>query len=1759
MNIVRTLIPRIIRAALGVLCACCLLAPQTGAQTAFTTTKLGGGAAGTITPVAGAAGSFSVVGGGEDIGGSVDQFTFHHTADRLGFDWRVQITALAPNDNDTKAGLMAREAATSVSRMAYVRATPFGPTRNQAVGDGDVAMQFRSLTQGNTATCGLFDYPATPFPSQCFVRLEMHGSVVGSYRSADGVNWVLLCDQDTASWPGGRLVDNLQVGLAVSRGPQGASTTATAEFRQLLTSEQGPLPPTITSIPDQTIDEDKSTAALPFLIADADTAAAALVVSRTTSASGLIPLSGIILTPPTPGAASTAWTVQITPTAGQSGDADIGVTVSDSVRSATAYFHVHVNPVVDPPKVDSGPLSQSLVEGSPLVLEAKISGDPPFQFQWRRNGFALANGDGATFRLPAVQFADRGSYDVIVSNPAGKDQSKPATIEVIQLDYGDAPDPKYPTLKANNGASHRIRDGFSLGEKVDGEMDGQSNATASGDGADDDGVVFNTPMVQGESTSLTVTVRLPVGLNSSHVDAWIDWNSDGDWLDAGEHVIDAAQAAGPKSYSFVVPAAAVVGTHFARVRLSEVGKLESVGASEQSGEVEDYLVTISTPAPALDFGDAPDPKYPTLLANDGARHVINPDVKLGARIDAEKDGQPDAIAKGDDATPSPSGDEDGIVFNGPLVPGQSTTVQVTVTTSGRLSAWFDWGGDGNWADAGDIALLNQAIPGGVSTVTISVPGNAKVGKTFARFRYSRQGIATPTGLAADGEVEDYAVQIEAALDFGDAPDSYRTKLVSDGPRHIPLKGFTLGKTIDAEGDGQPSAGASGDGSDEDGVAIGSLTAGTTETIEVVSSAPGKLDGWMDFNGDGDFLDAGERIFSAQTIPGGLVSLSVQIPLSAKPGSSFARFRFSKAGVKDFFGPGEEGEVEDYAIRIGSARLDFGDAPEVIPGAAGNLVTQFPTTLQRDGARHTLRKGFTLGRVADPEADGQPTSSANGDDLNPQGLDDEDGVIFPDPLVPGQVAIVRVIAPQGGLLDAWIDFEGNESWGEAGNRIFNAQPLPLLVNDLPFLVPANARPGSVIARFRLSDKGGLNVSGYGGDGEVEDHPVEIQRDKDRCDLGCTGREFWLTFPGNYHPDPANKVKPQLCIVGQKGTTVTISIAGLGYLNNFVMPANSANITLPADADLGDLNDAVANKGVHVVASEPVSVYGLSQVKFTSDGYLGLPTEVLAREYIVVGYSNVHTGIPELNGTQFAVVATQPNTTLSITPSYVTPPHDSGFPYTLVLTNAGDVFQLRNTADAPADLTGTRVESDLPVAVFGGHQVANVQTSDMFFADYLVEQLPPVRRWGREFFPVYSMGRLKGDTFRVVAGDDGTEVKLDGAVVATLDKGQFYETVITSVAAHIVTSHRSLVMQYANSSDFDGVVKSDPFMVIVPPRPYFTSEHVFCTAPSGFDKHYINVVVPSSAKATVKLDGVPIGVPFFDIGASGYAYGQKEVSVGVHTLLTDKPAGVTVYGWNDYESYAWPACFSFGDTTPPQLLNCPPSEIVAEVQPGSTIDSCRVPIPDLRQGIKVEDNCGLPGSTVGALLFQDPPPGTLVGVGTHPITIGATDAAGNVGECHVNFVVKDPNPDGELTFSCPQDFTIKCNTDKGAIVNYSVTALQGCTPVRVECDPPPGSLFQPGVTTVVCRLKEPGLPAMECSFKVTVDCLKPPRVVKINLQPNPNGVRALKLEWDDDNADQVVVESADRITGPWLEVPAARSGFTVEITEALPGKYYRLRER
>jgi prepilin-type N-terminal cleavage/methylation domain-containing protein len=49
-------------------------------------------------------------------------------------------------------------------------------------------------------------------------------------------------------------------------------------------------------------------------------------------------------------------------------------------------------------------------------------------------------------------------------------------------------------------------------------------------------------------------------------------------------------------------------------------------------------------------------------------------------------------------------------------------------------------------------------------------------------------------------------------------------------------------------------------------------------------------------------------------------------------------------------------------------------------------------------------------------------------------------------------------------------------------------------------------------------------------------------------------FWLTFPANYAPDLDNPTKPSLVIQGAANTVGTVTIAALGYSNNFIIPAS-----------------------------------------------------------------------------------------------------------------------------------------------------------------------------------------------------------------------------------------------------------------------------------------------------------------------------------------------------------------------------------------------------------------------------------------------------------------------------------------------------------------------------------------------------------------------------------------------------------------------------
>ena len=190
-----------------------------------------------------------------------------------------------------------------------------------------------------------------------------------------------------------------------------------------------------------------------------------------------------------------------------------------------------------------------------------------------------------------------------------------------------------------------------------------------------------------------------------------------------------------------------------------------------------------------------------------------------------------------------------------------------------------------------------------------------------------------------------------AFDFGDAPDTgastgagnYNTLLSDNGPRHVMVAGLTLGTVIDGETDGQPIAGATGDDThgapvDEDAVGAPSFTNGSSPSVSVavknnyqtgnpLAGQQAFMRCWMDLNGNGSFLDAGEA--SAKiAIPAssGTANYSVSFGALSTTGTTYMRCRVSltTTEVDNPTGAATSGEVEDHAVTITQANAAVGN-------------------------------------------------------------------------------------------------------------------------------------------------------------------------------------------------------------------------------------------------------------------------------------------------------------------------------------------------------------------------------------------------------------------------------------------------------------------------------------------------------------------------------------------------------------------------------------------------------------------------------------------------------------------------------------------------------------------------------------------------------------------------------------------------------------------------------------------------------------------
>ena len=210
----------------------------------------------------------------------------------------------------------------------------------------------------------------------------------------------------------------------------------------------------------------------------------------------------------------------------------------------------------------------------------------------------------------------------------------------------------------------------------------------------------------------------------------------------------------------------------------------------------------------------------------------------------------------------------------------------------------------------------QFAPGIDPTAEDNIATTFYTDATSIEYRIGTLGTGSGTRLTSLGfdcpNLQTPATSSSTPEDFGDAP-----VLNYGNPIHTLVDGIHLGATNNADSGSYDSATASGDIGD-DGVSLPDFLAGEIITVDVnVTGAGGRLQAWIDWNRDGDFLDANEQV-ATNAIDGdadGVISLPIQAPNNLLAGNTMARFRWSTVLDVSSGEAASDGEVEDYQISL----------------------------------------------------------------------------------------------------------------------------------------------------------------------------------------------------------------------------------------------------------------------------------------------------------------------------------------------------------------------------------------------------------------------------------------------------------------------------------------------------------------------------------------------------------------------------------------------------------------------------------------------------------------------------------------------------------------------------------------------------------------------------------------------------------------------------------------------------------------------------
>lgn len=380
------------------------------------------------------------------------------------------------------------------------------------------------------------------------------------------------------------------------------------------------------------------------------------------------------------------------------------------------------------------------------------------------------------------------------------------------------------------------------------------------------------------------------------------------------------------------------------------------------------------------------------------------------------------------------------------------------------------------------------------------------------------------------------------------------------------------------------------------------------------------------------------------------------------------------------------------------------------------------------------------------------------------------------------------------------------------------------------------------------------------------------------------------------------------------------------------------------DYASPGTCLSSKAHRISSSAPIVVYQFNVFAnaYSNDASLLLPTSALGQIYRVIGWGAGHPFDPPppfnfgwIDRSYVTVVGTKENTTVNVRPSWKirgNPPIAATGPGGVITATLGpfDILNLEtdngDISDDPktmADLSGTVVESDKPVAVFSGVESTSVpgafdvptfpgwDPKDTCCLDHLEEQMFPVESIGSKYVitrsPVRSTsGWKEPDVLRFLGVAETAQVTTN--LPSPYDKFTLNPGDVVTTSAQenvVVTSSKPVMVGQLLISNYriEGPYIGDPSLTVFPPVDQYRTEYVILT-PQNWTKNYVVMSAPLGAQIWIdgKVSSCPKD-PAGTIDTTSYESHVCPLNAGVHKLTGDMPFGIVAYGYGSAGSYAF----------------------------------------------------------------------------------------------------------------------------------------------------------------------------------------------------------------------------------------------------------------